>query len=317
MRSRILIPLFIIVSTIWVVRMVDGYLTKPSPEAYSFALNREADVFLRGARIAEERSAILGVVLFSESLEADLEVVISSFEEADRRGLLDKHGETAYKQLRYLRGDRDITLDVSRITDDIGDYYPWFWEAELLRKSSVDGGSYEYIFDMDRDQDESIRQALWWSFILPGCLFLIGLPFVPKAIQAFKLPKDLPARSPVNREWMWVLVIMMLGDLVADEIFKLSYLIPDHIWGLAPMGFHALFDTLWRLFVPCALILLLFWRKLGNLPEALHLNRAPKVAPVLGMMSLAILFNFLLYYVACHLELGEWGTTSSEEDGVL
>ena len=306
-----------IVTICWVYSLVTGYTSSPHASEHSFALLREADVALRVTRELENKSSLAKVLFHYQPREETLEEILGEFEKGANKNLLDDEALQAYKYLKICHTLDPTDVETEVIEKNSETNVLWSWEAEVLRLSNKTfNEATELALEDDRDDDASTYLLSLLTPYLSYSVFLIGLPFIGCALRTFKAAGKVEAR-PIIRQWNWqTLLTIILGiGLVDTHIFTLAYLLPDSIWMLAPNFFEILVDGAWRFLIPVVLIcyFITHWRHVAPL---LGLDKAPQLKPILGMMSLVVIYNEILFHIFAALGEIPWATVSSMEDGL-
>ncbi len=306
-----------IVTICWVYSLVFGYTTPPYASEHSFALLREADVELRVSRELENKSELSKVLFNYKPTEEVLEEILGEFEKGIDENLLDDEALLAYEYLKAWHTLDPTRVDTKVLEQNMEVDILWSWETEVLRlsKKSFDEVT-ELALEYDRDSDASVYRLCLLTPYLSFSVFLIGFPFIGHALRTFNTAGKAEAR-PIVGQWSWqTLLTIILGiGLVDTNIFTLTYLLPDSIWMLAPNFFEILVDGAWRFLIPIVLIFYFItrWRHVAPL---LGLDTAPQLKPILGMMSLALIYQEILFRIFNALGKIPWATISSTEDGV-
>lgn len=291
---------------------------EPDPWETTWSAIATADAELSAAIYANDWPSWVRWLAGVESEEEALEWMSEEFEKLAASGDLTKQGLEAS---RYLSDLAQGSEENSSRNDWEEKYLEgvWSWERIAARRQ-YGSEPPQWLLEEEWDYLGVDRER---AFLIAGgsaawlLVFLVGLPFIPTALRCFK-SENHQRLSPATRAWRpsSVTIRYIYTDILAGVLLIAFYrLTPrywwDDFWG--PMVLVS--DTLWRVAGPVLLcvVLLIRWRH-GLRLLGLHLK--PAVKPILGMLSLGVVYDFILYHVTSQFTLSErLDLLYSNEDG--
>lgn len=290
----LLLALLVHVGTI-----VHGYKNSANSSEATWSALRTADIELSAAIHANDWPGWLRWVCDLESEDEALARTVKGFEALEQKGLLDKQGLEVATNLAELVNHeaKPRSEEEWRTTFQEG---IWTWERmELTQQYRGDLPLWlndELLLYEQLNQKNAHRIAVqsfvWWGVLI------IGLPFLPSALRCFQTKQHV-AVSPVVRAWepSMVTVRYLAVELtVSCFVWFLYRSIPIACWEKFWGPTLILSDASWRIGGPLlfGVVLVIRWRHLWRL---LGMHLKPVVKPILGMMSLAVIFEYGLFFL--------------------
>lgn len=291
---------FRVVIAVFIVSLIRGYRDGGDPDYATWSMLRTADAELSVASQARDWPTWIRWLTEVESEEETLTWIVEEMEEHQAKGLLQPYGQEELVKMKAVLAKDVPVIDPEQFFYEVaqGEVYRW----DLLAAEDQFGGDLPKRWSLETSHLEELacKQAFWYrfgAFMWLGVM-VIGIPFVPAALRCF-LPRNHVPLRPATRAWRprRTLVMVMLADLLAGMGLSLLYLlVPYELWESFPGVTTLLTDSLWRISGP--LLVLVFvtvrWR---HLPRLLNLDVAPVIPPILGMLSLGVLYNFVSYHL--------------------
>ena len=296
-RRRPVLWLLVLVLLLHIGNVVRLTQRDSDPEVTTWSATRTADVDLSAAIYADDWPGWARWLTEIDSEEEALRWMAAEFKLLEEENLLEKEGlETAELISDLVQGE---------VTPRSDEYWQrkfrggiWAWERIAARRQYGDNPPDWMVVEQGHYWNYNKRKAIqkaaaslvWWLVLV------LGLPFLPAALRCFQV-KNHHRLSPATRAWepSMVTVRYILSGFLIMFLLRYYYpLLPDSFWLDHYYATLIFSDALWRTGGPIILGTLLFvrWRHAGRL---LKLHVAPVIKPVLGMMSLASLYNYGLY----------------------
>lgn len=320
-RKPVRLWIFWIVLVVFVHSIATGYLDGPDPEGATWSMIRTADAELAVASEAADWPDWLRWLAEVESEEETLAWIIEEMEQHQEDGFLQSHGLHELEKMKALQAGELVAVDPEEVRSQIASGGLYRWDLMASEASFGEELPDWWLAETSFYQEVAREQASWYRFSSLSWLgvMLIGIPFVPAALRCF-LPRNHVPLPPATRAWQptRTLSMVMIADLVAGMgLGGLYYLIPYEFWERFPGVTNLVTDSVWRVGGP--LLALVFitirWR---HLPRLLGLNVAPVIKPVLGMLSLGVLYNFVSYhFVSLFAEPEFLLNLSADEEGLM
>ena len=318
-RRRPVIWILVVVMLVYVGMLIKDSWEGSNPRTVTWSALGTADVELSAAIHASDWPGWVRWFGGVESEDEALEWMAEEFEKLAEKGLLEGDAVEAAKILSDLEN--------GKLEPQSEDYWQkkyregvWPWERIAAARQYGDEPPDWLVHQEVRYERFNERKAIqmasgnlvWW-FVL-----ILGLPFVPAALRCFRVKNHQPV-SPVIRAWepSMVTVRYVLTDLLVGFLIVYFWmLIPDVLWDNYFGPTLIITDAVWRIGGPLLFGLYLFvrWRHAWRL---LGLHLAPVVKPVLGMVSLGIIYDYVLWYSIGQFTLSEsLEGLSYEEEGL-
>ena len=303
---------------IYLLVFASEYNQKEEPWEVSWSAMTTAEAELSAAIYADDWPGWLRWFADLESEKEALEWMSEEFEKLAALDALDKDGMEAGKMLSALASGeiepRSEEYWWKRYNEGL-----WAWERIAVARQYEEEPPEWWLEQQDAYQELHREKALliaggsalWWL------VFLVGLPFIPAALGCFR--KKNHERLPLATK-LWrpssVTIRYVLSNVLAGLLLGGLYLmIPDWFWD-ERYGLTVLVtDSAWRVTGPLLLCvtLLIRWRHALRL---LGMHLRPMMKPVLGMLSLGWIYNYLVYYTVGQFTLSEsLAGLSPEEEG--
>ncbi len=305
-----------VVVLLWAYFLVAGYRQAPEPSEHSFALLREADVAIRVSRTLEHKSEVTKFLCNYKPQEEIIEELLGELENSDDQNLLDEDALRAYDFLTVLHTGNISKVDRQALVKSAEQWHLWAWEADVLRLFEERDVDIEAALEYDHGDDASVYNLYLIAPYLGYGFLLIGIPFIRDALGTFKaLPRANPRRLVAQWNWKLLLTIILGVGLVDTWIPTIAYLLPELIWSLAPNFLEILVDGTWRFIIP-AILIATFFTKWRHAIPLLGLDRLPHLKPVLGMISIVLIYDEILFRSFDAFDGISWATVVSREDGM-
>lgn len=329
--------LYRVLLVMWVGGVILGYGFWYSPESEdsqssaSWSLLRESDVALTLAQEAGTLPTIVQWVVVGRDTKGMLEHVKSEMDRHAEADLLDEDGIEARRLVTALVEGEAGSLDFAALRGRIEEQGAWEWERLAVKAASpgevpewfVEQEEYSAVNGGEMMRRALLGEALWWV------IFFLGAPFIPDALRCFR-PSQHRKWSLATKVWRprWALGAYFASLVISGILFWDYLIVPAFLWDVAYMPTWIASDAVWRL-ASVALMLPFLMVRMRDLPRILGLDRLPDWRPVLGMFSLAFVYDWILFlllrdYGAESLgqgtswaEDGWWGLTFSITSGVI
>lgn len=266
-----------------------------------------AEVELAAAGYAESWPSWLRWFTGVENEEEALGWMAEEFERLAEEGKFNEEGMKARDRISALaRGE--VTWESEAYWQEKFQGSVWTWER-MAAMRQYRGRSPAWL-ERDADYYRSYSRKKAYQLAVGECVWLVTfvlcLPFLPSALRCFQTKRH-ESVSPILRAWRpsMVTVRYIFSTLLTSTLYSYLYMmIPYALWTDFPGPTFVLTDSVWRLGDPVFLGIFLFvkWRHVGRI---LGLHLKPLLKPVLGMVSLGILYNRGLLMVMEQFSLQE------------